>query len=151
MPEMNRRGFLVASSLTAAGLLWGSTRTAANAGDDGPVGAPFTLGVASGDPAPDGVVLWTRLAPAPFEPDGGMPNRLVPVHWRIAEDEAMTRIVQEGTVIARPEEAHSVHVEPVGLLPAREYWYHFQSGPHVSAPGRTRTAPSRGSHLNEFV
>src|SRR5918999_2559524 len=74
MPEMNRRGFLVASSLTAAGLLWGSTRTAANAGDDGPVGAPFTLGIASGDPAPDGVVLWTRLAPAPFEPDGGMPQ-----------------------------------------------------------------------------
>jgi alkaline phosphatase D len=38
----------------------------------------FTLGIASGDPAPDGVVLWTRLAPDPLH-GGGMPARSVPV------------------------------------------------------------------------
>src|SRR6185295_9018015 len=46
---------------------------------------PFTLGVASGDPLPDGVVLWTRLAPAPLE-GGGMPMAVVEVGWEIARD-----------------------------------------------------------------
>ncbi len=51
-------------------------------------GYPFTLGVASGDPAPRGAVLWTRLAPDPLVPDGGMPRRRLPVTWRVAKDPA---------------------------------------------------------------
>jgi alkaline phosphatase D len=46
---------------------------------------PFTMGVASGDPVPDGVVLWTRLAPKPLE-GGGMPMASVEVDWEIARD-----------------------------------------------------------------
>src|SRR4051794_14384361 len=78
--------------------------------------APFTLGVASGDPSPDGVVLWTRLAPDPLN-DGGMPDEPVEVHWEIALDEAMRRRVRYGRVTASPESAHSVHVELNGLEP----------------------------------
>ncbi|MCX9193675.1 alkaline phosphatase [Carbonactinospora thermoautotrophica] len=105
---------------------------------------PFTLGVASGDPAPDSVVLWTRLAPEPLAEDGlgGMPSRVVPVHWQLAEDERFRRVVRQGTVTARPEAAHSVHVEPQGLQPGREYFYRFRVGDHVSPTGRTVTAPA---------
>ena len=71
---------------------------------------PFSLGVASGDPAPDGFVLWTRLAPKPLE-GGGMPLEPVEVSWVLSEDEKMSRVVRKGREIARPEWAHSVHVE----------------------------------------
>ena len=102
---------------------------------------PFSLGVASGDPAPDGVVLWTRLAPKPLE-GGGMPMVNVDVDWEIARDARFTSIVQKGTVLARPELGHSVHVEVAGLEPARDYWYRFHAGDEASQMGRTRTAPA---------
>ena len=79
---------------------------------------PFKLGVASGDPEPDGVVLWTRLAPSIFEPDGGMPDRKVPVRWRVATDDNMRHVVRQGKALAVPELAHSVHVEVEDLRPA---------------------------------
>ncbi|RBM12149.1 alkaline phosphatase [Streptomyces sp. PT12] len=106
---------------------------------------PFSLGVASGDPAPDGFVLWTRLAPEPFEPDGGMPRRPFPVSWQVAADPDMRHVVRRGTVAALPELGHSVHVEPVGLRPDREYWYQFRHGADLSPVGRTRTTPARGA------
>ncbi|HYF37995.1 MAG TPA: alkaline phosphatase D family protein, partial [Prosthecobacter sp.] len=102
---------------------------------------PFTLGIASGDPAPDGVVLWTRLAPQPLAPDGGMPPEPVQVSWQVAEDEGMTKVVREGTAIATPEWAHSVHVEVDGLQPDRWYFYQFKAGSEFSPKGRTRTFP----------
>src|SRR5262249_3282479 len=64
--------------------------------------APFTLGLSSGDPDATGVVLWTRLAPKPLEPDGGMPRASVAVSWELAEDEAMTRVVKRGVATASP-------------------------------------------------
>src|SRR3954470_16508341 len=76
---------------------------------------PFTLGVASGDPWPDGMVLWTRLAPQPLLPEGGMPARRVPVRWQVADDAQFARIVRSGTAIADPREGHSVHVDVSGL------------------------------------
>ncbi|MFI0480756.1 alkaline phosphatase D family protein [Actinomadura sp. 9N215] len=106
-------------------------------------GYPFTFGVASGDPWPDGVVLWTRLATTPLADDGlgGMPGKDVPVRWEVAEDDAMRRVVKRGSVLAAPELAHSVHVEVKGLRPGREYWYRFSAGGEESPIGRTRTAP----------
>src|ERR1700759_1380661 len=89
--------------------------------------SPFTLGVASGDPSPDGVVLWTRLAPDPLN-DGGMAPEPVAVHWEIAIHEAMRRLIRSGTAIALPEWAHSVHVELAGLDPDRWYWFRFRAG-----------------------
>jgi alkaline phosphatase D len=104
---------------------------------------PFTLGVASGYPTPDNVVLWTRLAPSPREPGGGLAQEsVIPVEWEIATDERMRTIVRRGTTYATAEWAHSVHVEPMGLEPGREYWYRFTAGGVRSPIGRTRTAPT---------
>lgn len=102
---------------------------------------PFLLGVASGMPRPGSVVLWTRLAPRPYEPGGGLPKAPLPVRWELADDERFSRIRARGRVDARPEHAHSVHVEVKGLPAGREFFYRFTSGEAVSAVGRTRTAP----------
>jgi alkaline phosphatase D len=104
-------------------------------------GYPFQLGVASGDPSSDGFVIWTRLAPRPFELGGGMAPIVVEVDWQVAEDEAMTRIVLRGVVDATAERAHSVHVEIEGLQPDRRYWYRFKAGGEISPTGRARTFP----------
>jgi alkaline phosphatase D len=110
---------------------------------------PFTLGVASGDPLPDGIVLWTRLAPKPLE-GGGMPAAIVDVDWEIAADQRFRTIVQKGTAPARPELGHSVHVEVAGLEPGREYWYRFHAGNELSATGRTKTAPPAGGLVDRL-
>lgn len=105
---------------------------------------PFALGIASGDPAPDGFVLWTRLAPRPLEPDGGMTPESVEVAWEVADNEGMTRVIRKGTATASSAWAHSVHVEVEGLQPDRWYWYRFKVGGEVSPTGRTRTLPAAG-------
>ncbi|SFE80067.1 alkaline phosphatase D [Bacillus sp. OV194] len=110
---------------------------------------PFTLGVASGDPLSDGVVLWTRLAPDPLN-GGGMPAQAVPVKWEIARDERFRNIVQHGTELARPDLAHSVHVEVSGLKPNEVYYYRFKSGYELSPIGRTKTLPAAGSAVKEL-
>ncbi len=110
---------------------------------------PFALGVASGDPWADSVVLWTRLAPEPFS-GGGMPMANVEVGWEISAERAFRTIVRSGTAIARPELGHSVHVEAGGLLPAREYFYRFRCGSEVSQVGRTKTAPAPGAAVDRL-
>ena len=101
---------------------------------------PFALGVGSGDPAPDGVVLWSRLAPDPLN-GGGMTPEAVAVRWEMASDEGMRTIVKRGTTMARPDLGHSIHVEVDGLRPGAWYWYRFDAGGEASPVGRTRTAP----------
>src|SRR5262245_8648610 len=81
---------------------------------------PFSVGVASGDPWADSVVLWTRLAPEPHD-GGGMPAANVEVGWEIAADRTFRTIVRSGRAVARPELGHSVHVEADGLQPGRDY------------------------------
>lgn len=102
---------------------------------------PFQLGVASGEPAPDGFVIWTRLASKPVE-GGGMPSEALSVAWEVAGDDAMKNIVRKGTALATGQLAHSVHVELQGLDPDRPYWYRFVVGDATSPIGRTRTAPA---------
>lgn len=143
----SRRGFLTGAGLAllnASLAERGFSRFAAaqKIGDD-----PFQLGVASGDPTPTGVVLWTRLAPKPLE-GGGMPHHPMAVQWRIATDDRMDRIVHRGAVLAVPELGHSVHVEVDGLEPGRWYWYQFKVGNEYSPIGRTRTASAFGSTNN---
>ena len=137
----SRREFLLAGGAAAATwpMLTGPISAIAQKGVK-LVSYPFTLGVASGDPSPDGFVLWTRLAPKPLE-GGGMPHENVLVDWQVADDEAMTKIVAQGTAVAARELAHSVHVEVAGLQPGRWYWYQFRAAGEVSPKGRTRTAP----------
>ncbi|HUQ53405.1 MAG TPA: alkaline phosphatase D family protein, partial [Gammaproteobacteria bacterium] len=108
-------------------------------------GDPFTLGIASGYPKPDAVVLWTRLAPEPLVAGGGMPAVAVDVEWELGADEQLRNVVRRGTVATTLDWAHSVHVEVEGLSPARDYWYRFTSGGYQSPVGRTRTAAARGT------
>lgn len=103
---------------------------------------PFSLGVASGSPLPNAVMLWTRLLADPLDA-ASMPPVALTVRWEVAEDEHFRRIAAKGTAVAAPELAHSVHVDARGLEPGRWYWYRFMYGDAVSPVGRTRTAPAR--------
>ena len=130
-------GAVLFTGLARAERVWASPRFS----DD-----PFALGVASGDPWPDGFVIWTRLAPRPLEDHGGMPPAAVPVRWQVAQDDRFSRIARQGEAVARPELAHSVHVEIGGLQPGRPYWYRFHvEGADPSPVGMARTAPASGS------
>lgn len=137
---LNRRAFLAAGASVAAWPLFGSPALGVVRDGVKFTDYPFQLGVASGDPAADGVVLWTRLAPDPLI-GGGMPAENVNVRWQVAADEQMRHVVRKGTAVATPDSAHSVHVEVHGLEPQRSYWYQFDAGGEVSPVGRTRTAP----------
>jgi len=147
--HFNRRQFLLGASAMAifaglgpAGPLLASPRFSRN---------PFALGVASGDPMPDGCVLWTRLAPEPLAEHAGMPTVAVPVLWEVAEDDRFDRIVRQGQALARPELGHSVHVEVEGLRPHRRYWYRFHAGTDATSPvGTVRTAPAAGARVDRL-
>ncbi len=106
---------------------------------------PFGLGVASGDPWPDGVVLWTRLVGAATAPGGSADGAPVSVRWEVARDDGFADVVQTGSTLAMPELGYSVHAEVEGLEPARDYWYRFDVGGQGSPVGRTRTAPALGA------
>lgn len=143
---IGRRGVLLSGlglSLSAAG--------AAAKGRDAPFSTdPFTLGVAAGDPAPDGFVIWTRLAPNPLVQDGAMPPVDVVVGWEVSADPAFRRIIQHGRGIARAALAHSVHVEVAGLPSHRPYWYRFFAPGNLPSPmGCARTLPLPGAAVDQ--
>ncbi len=134
--------------MAAAALAWQRVFAAPAAAPSAPYSAwkapadTFSLGVASGEPRADSVVLWTRLAPRPMQADGGMPGQAVPVRWEVALDAQFQQLVKVGALLAQPTSAHCVHVEVSGLMPGRQYHYRFQSGGQQSPVGRTRTAPA---------
>ena len=132
---LGRRQFVRLAAIAAAA-------TGCSRQDRGPSFSadPFALGVASGDPSPDGFVLWTRLAPDPL--NGGGLSGDVGVRWEVAGDEGFRQLVQSGTATAPAELAHSVHVEVTGLEADRWYWYRFLAGDAVSTAGRARTMPT---------
>lgn len=135
---MNRRHFLTGAASTLALALAESLpgQQTAKLSDH-----PFKLGIASGDPAPDGFVLWTRL----------LSERLTSpteVNWRVATDDRMRNVVKKGRAMAAPELAHSVHAEAGGLKPDRDYWYQFSVAGEESAIGRSRTSPKPGDDLD---
>ncbi len=146
----NRRTFLTGAGLAIASGFAANLPSRAHA-ITAPSSAsrryPFTLGIASGDPTPDGVVIWTRLAPSPYEIGGGLDGRAHPVQWQVATDSSFAQVLREGTARAHPEYSHSVHVDVGGLQAGRDYYYRFRSGTHLSETGRTRTAPPLGAHL----
>jgi alkaline phosphatase D len=110
---------------------------------------PFTLGVASGDPLPHGVILWTRLAPLPIN-GGGMPQENVQVQWQVATDSNMKKVVRKGIAVASADLAHSVHVDVRGLEPDKVYWYQFKAGSEISPIGRTRTLPDNRTPVSRL-
>ncbi|MFJ6946095.1 alkaline phosphatase D family protein [Streptomyces wuyuanensis] len=105
-------------------------------------GAAFLHGVASGDPLPDGVLLWTRVTPAPDALPGSGKGPATEVGWEIAEDRGFTKVVAGGLTTATAATDHTVKVDVRGLIPATAYFFRFTSGGTVSATGRTRTAPA---------
>ena len=148
--RLGRRGFLglAGAALLAAcagddgvGTTDGTAATTSTAGGEVLASDPFTLGVASGAPLADGVVLWTRLAPDPAA-GGGMPAADVAVRWEVAADESFGDIVDSGEAVAVAEFAHSVHLDVRGLDSDRPYWYRFMVGEFETPVARTRTAPA---------
>jgi alkaline phosphatase D len=137
IPTVSRRQILAtaAASIGAAVLPMPAGEPAA------PTESPFLLGVASGDPLPDSVILWTRLVRDAYDARS-MGGRPAEVRWQVARDERFRHVVRSGVTAARPELAHSVHVNACGLEPGREYFYRFRTGGKISPVGRTRTAPA---------
>jgi alkaline phosphatase D len=134
-----RRTFLLdAARLTAAATSTAAVGSAAAALEKS---SPFSLGVASGSPLPHSVILWTRILPDPLNA-ASAPALALTVRWEVAEDEAFRKIVAQGSAVASPALAHSVHVDAGGLRPERWYWYRFMLGDAISPVGRTRTAPA---------
>ncbi len=164
---MDRRAFLagvVATALAAA--CSGDDGDARGDGSEGATGSAnaadlpplpddlptslFALGVASGDPLPDSVILWTRLVADPLAVGGGMPAAPVPVTWQVAADEAFDDVVAEGGAAADPALAHSVHIDATDLEPDTMYWYRFTVGDQTSPIGRTRTTPAAGADVERL-
>lgn len=98
--------------------------------------SPFRHGVASGDPLPDRVILWTRVTP-----DGGDGDP-VDAGWVVARDPALADVVASGSARAALDRDFTVHVDADGLEPATTYHYGFEALGRRSPVGRTRTAPA---------
>ena len=155
---VSRRRLLQLSGASAAVIALGIDARSARAepsseleGAAAPEGM-FSLGVASGAPRPDGVVLWTRLAPEPLAEDGhgGMPLKEVTVRWEVAIDEDFRSIVAHGRALAQPALAHAVHPRVEGLDPGTEHFYRFRAGRELSPVGRFRTLPAEGEPAESF-
>jgi alkaline phosphatase D len=160
-PDIPRREFLRKAGIATVVANIGSTETETAAAEYKDIPAevyqtdlfesdPFSLGIASGDPLPNAVVLWTRLAPKPLTDDGGMGDREVPVMWELAADEDMTEIVSEGSVTTNSRFAHSIHVDVTGLESDTTYYYRFKSGSYQTSVGMTKTAPPTDEELDAF-
>lgn len=134
---MDRRHLLRTAAALAAGRFLAAPRqgeaAAARLDHD-----PFRLGVASGEPALDGFVLWTRVMDLTGD---------AVVGYDLAEDEGFRRIVRTGRTVARASRAGAVHLEVAGLNPGRPYFYRFHLGPAVSRTGRTATVPAGPNRL----
>ncbi len=152
---LTRRGFLAGVVATAA---VGACSDDGDGGSNGATGTsttettaiefsddPFTLGVASGDPLPTAVILWTMLRPA-----DGVPDEDVEVQWEVATDAAMDDVVSSGTGTAVAALGHSVHVDATGLEPDTEYFFRFRVGEFETEPARTRTFAEPGTTPERF-
>ncbi|WP_007027522.1 alkaline phosphatase D family protein, partial [Saccharomonospora iraqiensis] len=116
---------------------------------DGRAG-PFAHGVASGDPLPDGVLLWTRVSPTPDAVPGSGVGPTTPVEWQVATDPRFTTVVAGGRLRTGPDRDHTVKVDVTGLAPDTWYWYRFRHGGAYSPVGRTRTAPARDAAVDRL-
>lgn len=140
----SRRTVVLAAAATAALVPIAAlgAETAQAATGDSP---SFLHGVASGDPLPDGILLWTRVTPDAGAVPGSGAGPAVTVGWEIAEDKAFSRVVASGAVTTSAAHDHTVKADVRGLRPQTPYWYRFTAGATVSPAGRTRTAPAAGT------
>ncbi|MET7367274.1 alkaline phosphatase D family protein [Streptomyces sp. NPDC005566] len=140
----SRRTVVRAAAATAVAAPVLASATSARAAE-----APaFLHGVASGDPLPDGILLWTRVTPTADAVPGSGRGADTAVRWEIAEDKAFSRIAAQGTAVSKAASDHTVKADVRGLRPATTYYYRFSAGsgePVRSPAGRTRTAPAAGT------
>uniref|UniRef100_UPI003F686DDA alkaline phosphatase D family protein n=1 Tax=Nocardia noduli TaxID=2815722 RepID=UPI003F686DDA len=130
--SLARRTVLKGGAAAATVLLATSTARAAT-----PV---FAHGVASGDPLPTGVIIWTRVTVSPDATPGSGTGAPATVGWEVAEDAAFTRPVASGSATATSDSDHTVKVDVTGLAPGGVYHYRFTTFGESSPVGRTRTA-----------
>ncbi|MGW2181968.1 alkaline phosphatase D family protein [Streptomyces sp. NPDC001732] len=144
LPSPSRRTVVRAAAATAVAVpVLGAATTAQAA-----AGPAFLHGVASGDPLPDGILLWTRVTPTPDAVPGSGLGADTAVGWEVAEDKGFARVVARGTTVARAASDHTVKADVRGLAPATTYWFRFTAGDGAgtaSPVGRTRTAPAAGA------
>ncbi|MFD0000033.1 alkaline phosphatase D family protein [Nocardia sp. NPDC127526] len=133
---LSRRRLLKTTATAAAGATLLSAAPAHAAGQ------VFRHGVASGDPLPTGVIIWTRVTPSDAATPGSGAGEPVSVHWEVATDAAFTSVVASGAVTTGPDADHTVKVDVPGLSAGSDYFYRFTALAAVSAIGRTRTAPA---------
>ncbi len=110
----------------------------------------FHHGVASGDPLPDAVILWTRVTPSPEATPGSGLGPETTVRWELSRDANFRTIDATGTVTASAASDHTVKIDATGLAPATEYHYRFVAGDIESPTGRTRTAPAPGAPTGQL-
>ncbi|MFJ2753439.1 alkaline phosphatase D family protein [Streptomyces sp. NPDC087297] len=135
-----RRTVVLAAAATAA--LAPLTSLGASAAHAAGTAPAFLHGVASGDPLPDGVLLWTRVTPTPEAVPGSGLGPATQVGWEVASDKAFSQVIASGTVTAGAAADHTVKVDVRGLQPQTPYWYRFTAGGTVSPAGRTLTTPA---------
>ncbi|UBI06945.1 alkaline phosphatase D family protein [Corynebacterium falsenii] len=128
---------------------------AAGAPAPGSAGSAFQHGVASGDPYPTRVILWTRVTSNDADYPGLGKGTPTAVTWEVASDEGFGTIVSSGSVTATPDTDMTVKVEAANLQPYTPYFYRFtvtdgEKKGQVSPVGRTRTAPASGQDMSEL-
>ncbi|MFJ3986142.1 alkaline phosphatase D family protein [Streptomyces fungicidicus] len=139
-PSPRRRTVVKAAAATA--VLAGPLAAAVPARAAAAQAPAFLHGVASGDPLPDGVLLWTRVTPVPEATAGSGLGPDTEVSWTVARDKAFTDVVARGSAVATTASDHTVKADIRGLRPATDYWFRFSAGGTDSPVARTRTAPA---------
>lgn len=94
--------------------------------------ALFSHGVASGDPTPNGLVIWTRVS---------SPEASFNVGWQVATESTFRNLVASGEAATGKDQDNCVKIDVKGLQPGKQYFYRFNYQGKVSEPGRTRTLP----------
>lgn len=146
---MDRRSVLrLAGASAATTALAGSTL--ATAGPAGAASPAFLHGVASGEPLPTSVLLWTRVTPVPEARPGSGLGPDVSVGWQVARDSSFATIVASGITVTGAARDHTVKVDVTGLTPSTTYWYRFEYGGGWSTTGRTKTAPATTAALSRL-
>ncbi|WP_293368116.1 alkaline phosphatase D family protein [Nevskia sp.] len=132
-PPYSRRDLLK----SAAAALLPTLAACGDAIDSASTPARFDHGVASGDPLPTAVILWTRATPVDAAADAA-----VVIDWQLARDAEFREIVASGRETVTSASDYIVKRDVGGLAPGSRYFYRFSSGDSVSPIGRTRTAPT---------
>ncbi len=134
---------MLATGTVAAGLA--GVATGLHAPASAATGRYFQHGVASGDPRPRSVVIWTRLTPTPQSTPGSGTGPRATVAWEVATDERFRRVVTRGRFVTSASRDHTVKLDATGLKPATWYYYRFTYRGAHSRVGRMRTAPAKNA------